>query len=90
MSEKPTRDVYDFACRMNNEYKKGSYHWQINYWKRLYDAMHPSKSQSGTDTRKKCMEVLKKALPWHLEHTPNINERAEIQAAIKEIAQYAG
>lgn len=84
------REIYDKACSFNQKYDATRYYWQLNYWGRLYAALHPSKSQANTETRSKCLEVLKKALPWHLENTLNVEEKAKIQAAIKEIAQYAG
>ena len=85
-----TREIYDKACSFNQKYDATRYYWQLNYWKRLYDALHPSKSQANTETRQKCMEVLRKALPWHLENTLNVDEKAKIKAAIKEINTYAG
>ena len=84
------REIYDKACSFNQKYDATRYYWQLNYWGKLYTTLHPSKSQPNTDTRQKCMEVLKKALPWHLENTTNKEQRAEIQAAIKEINTYAG
>jgi len=85
-----TREIYEKACHMNQKAHDNAYYWQLNYWKRLYDSLHPSQSQANTETRQKCMEVLKKALPWHLDNTLNIDEKSRIKEAIKEIAQYAG
>jgi hypothetical protein len=60
----------------------------VTYWKRIYDRIHPKLTQPGTNGRKICLDVLKKALNWHLETTTNGDERTKIAHALNEINGY--
>ena len=64
-------------------------HYMVTYRKRIYDRIHPKLTQTGTNGRKICLDVLKKALNWHLELTCNGDERTKIKHALTEIEKYA-
>ena len=64
-------------------------HYMVTFWGRIYDRLHPKRTQAGTNGRKICLQVLKKALSWHLENTESKKEKNDITHALKEINTYA-
>jgi len=80
------------AADLANHYVRKSFSgrkwYEITYWGRIYDNIHPKHTKPGTNGRKMCLQVLKKALNWHLETTTNGDERTKIAHALKEINGY--
>ncbi len=83
------RDAYDKACHYDSIFKQGRKFFEYHYWGRIYRNLHPSHTHPGTEQRTRCLNVLKKALEWHLDNTINGDERTKIMAAQREIARYA-
>ena len=80
------------AAEMANHYVQkslsGRKWYEITYWGRIYDKIHPKHTKPGTQGRKMCLIVMKEALTWHLENTTNGDERTKIAHALKEINGY--
>ena len=83
-----SREAYDKANHFDSNYKAGHKYYEYNFWLRIYERIHPVHTQAGTEYRTRCLNVLKKALEWHLDNTINGDERAKIMAAQREIAKY--
>jgi hypothetical protein len=83
------RDAFDKANHYDSNFKQGRKYLEYNYWGKIYQQLHPSHTQAGTEHRTRCMNVLKKALDFHLDTTFNGDERTKIMAAISEISRYA-
>jgi hypothetical protein len=88
MSERE-RTPAEWARAYDSVFHDTKKHYMVTYWKRIYDRIHPKFTQPGTDSRKICLDVLKKTLNWHLEITTNGDERTKIKHALTEIEKYA-
>jgi len=88
MSERE-RTPEEWAYAYDSLFHGDRKHYMITFWGRIYDRLHPSKTQPGSNGRKICLEVLKKALTWHLENAVSREERENIAHALKEINTYA-
>jgi hypothetical protein len=82
------RDAHNKAEHYDSQYNKDSKYLQYNYWGKIYKNLHPVHTQPGTEQRTRCLNVLKKALEWHLDNTINGDERTKIMAAQREINAY--
>jgi hypothetical protein len=88
MSERqltPEQWAYNYDSVFHGERR----HYMVTFWARVYDRLHPKHTQPGTNGRKICLQVLKKALNWHLENAISREERGNIAHALKEINTYA-
>jgi hypothetical protein len=82
------RDAFDKANHFDSTFKTGHKYYEYNFWLAIYERIHPVHTQPGTEQRTRCMNVLKKALEWHLDNTINGDERTKIMAAQREINAY--
>ena len=82
------RDAFDKANHYDSFFKDKRKYFEYNYWGKVYQHLHPSHTQPGTEQRTRCLNVLKKALEWHLDNTINGDERTKIMAAQREINAY--
>ena len=89
MSNERERTPAEWAYAYDSTFQGKRMQYMVTYWKRIYDRLHPKFTQPGTNGRKICLDVLKKALNWHLENTTNGDERTKIAHALKEIEKYA-
>ena len=89
MSNERERTPTEWAYAYDSVFHGTKKTYMITYWKRIYDRLHPKLTQPGTNGRKICLDVLKKALNWHLELTCNGDERTKIKHALTEIEKYA-
>jgi hypothetical protein len=88
LPELTPREAYDKACHYDSTFKQGRKYFEYNYWGKVYQHLHPSHTQHGTEQRTRCVNVLKKALDFHLDTTFNGDERTKIMAAQREINTY--
>ena len=89
MNNERERTPAEWAYAYDSIFHGTRAHYMVTYWKRIYDRIHPKFTQPGTNGRRICLDVLKKALNWHLETTTNGDERTKIAHALKEIEKYA-
>ena len=87
MSER-TPTATELANHYVSKSLSGRKWYEITYWGRIYNNIHPKHTKPGTNGRKMCLMVLKEALNWHLETTTNGDERTKISHALKEINGY--
>ena len=87
MSERE-RTPAEWAYAYDSIFHGTKMHYMVTYWGRIYERLHPKRTQPGSNGRTLCLQVLKKALNWHLETTTNGDERTKIAHALKEINGY--